>query len=220
MQKYSRQIAYWGKDGQAKIESACVLIAGVGGLGSILSQVLVRAGIGKLILIDDGIIDLPDLNRQTLYFEEDLNKYKVDVAKERLLQINPNIEIIINSENIDESFNISENEIIIADCLDNFKSRIFLYNNLPDDIFYVHGGVDAETGQVISLKKGFSSDFKDIFAGVVDLDKLIPVTPDAVFLIASVMAREIFNIILGKPALLNKFWIISFIDFYVSFLEI
>ncbi|MDH3960971.1 MAG: ThiF family adenylyltransferase, partial [Desulfuromonadales bacterium] len=67
--RYARQVLHWGAEKQKIIEESSLLIAGVGGLGATVSQLLVRAGIGRLFLVDDGRLDWPDLNRQTLYGE-------------------------------------------------------------------------------------------------------------------------------------------------------
>ena len=92
-ERYARQVLHWGEEKQKQIAEATVLIAGVGGLGATVSQLLVRAGIGKLYLVDDGILDWPDLNRQVLYGEADIGQKKLQLASERLRAINSATEI-------------------------------------------------------------------------------------------------------------------------------
>lgn len=219
--RYSRQIAFWEESGQASISAASVFIAGVGGLGTALSHLLVRAGVGKLVLCDDGVVDVPDLNRQSLYIERDIGKHKVDVACKVLRKINPHTEIQVSFDRIQSTLEIPAETAVVADCLDNYASRIFLYQKLSSNQLFVHGGVDAATGQVLTLQKSVSQDLGNLFTGLTDQpNKVIPVTPDTVFCVASVMAREIFHILLGKPQLKDRFWIMNFSDFSTSFLEV
>ncbi|MCK5912365.1 MAG: ThiF family adenylyltransferase, partial [Desulfuromusa sp.] len=103
-ERYSRQVLHWGEERQQQLEAATVLIAGVGGLGAAVSQLLTRAGIGKLYLVDDGLIEWSDLNRQLLYNETDIGQPKLAVAKQRLQQINSNVEIELLQKRIDRSF--------------------------------------------------------------------------------------------------------------------
>ena len=91
MERYSRQILYnrIGLEGQRLIASRTILIVGTGALGSLSSELLARAGVGKLILIDRDYVEHSNLQRQTLYTEKDADekKPKVIAAKERLLEI-------------------------------------------------------------------------------------------------------------------------------------
>ena len=104
--RYARQILHWGAEKQRIIEESSLLIAGVGGLGATVSQLLVRAGIGRLYLVDDGCLDWPDLNRQTLYGEKDIGRAKLPLAKERLNQINAETEIVELQGRIDDTFQV------------------------------------------------------------------------------------------------------------------
>ena len=89
LERYSRQIIInkLGIKGQKKIFNTSVCIIGCGGLGTSAAQYLVMSGIQKLILIDNDKISLSNLNRQTLFFEEDIGKSKVEVLKKNLHQI-------------------------------------------------------------------------------------------------------------------------------------
>ena len=127
LERYSRQIIInkLGIKGQKKIFNTSVCIIGCGGLGTSAAQYLVMSGIQKLILIDNDKISLSNLNRQTLFFEEDIGKSKVEVLKKNLLKINSLAKIKVFKKKI-SSKNISlltSNYKIILDCTDNFKSR-------------------------------------------------------------------------------------------------
>lgn len=130
LERYSRQIIInkVGIEGQKKIFSSSVCIIGCGGLGTSAAQYLVMSGIQKFILIDDDTISLSNLNRQTLFFEEDIGQLKVDTLKKNLLKINSlaNVKVFkkkISSKNIAL---LTSNCKIILDCTDNFKSRYII----------------------------------------------------------------------------------------------
>src|SRR3989344_1258960 len=107
--RYSRQEIFneIGKSGQSKLRKSAVAIVGLGALGSVSAELLARAGIGKLILIDRDIVELSNLQRQSLYDEEDIGKSKALAAKERLNKINSDVEIKIFADDLNYN-NISE----------------------------------------------------------------------------------------------------------------
>ena len=130
LERYSRQIVLKniGITGQKKISLSKVLIVGAGGLGCPIADLLCRAGVGEIGIIDYDKISLSNLNRQTLFDTNDINKYKVDVLKKRLKKINPltKIDIFkkkINNNNIKKL--ISKYQII-ADASDNFTTKFLL----------------------------------------------------------------------------------------------
>lgn len=219
-ERYARQLLHWGEENQQRIADATVLIAGVGGLGATVSQLLVRAGIGKLYLVDDGIIDWPDLNRQVLYGENDIGRKKLDLARERLLAINSDTEISLIEGRIDESFIVPDGLNAVADCLDNYQSRFLLDELTPEGIFLVHGGLHGDHGQVLTLESGCSQPLAKIFAGVCQPKGSIPVTPDSVVIIAGLMTNELFATLFGQPKLLNRCLVVSLADFHMDFLDV
>ncbi|MCB4203336.1 ThiF family adenylyltransferase, partial [Deferribacterales bacterium Es71-Z0220] len=217
MSRYSRQIVYWSEEFQNLLFKQSVFVAGIGGLGCIVAESLTRAGVGTIIICDSGIIDESDLNRQSLYNENDLGKYKVDIAKLKLNAINSSCNIIKINTAIDKNFVFDFKNVVVFDCLDNYTSRNILYNKIPKDIYFIHAGLDAYIGQVITLLKGKSKNLSEIFAGLND-KKNIPVTPDAVHIISGIMVREYFNILKKEPKLLEKFLIINFEELSLDYL--
>lgn len=219
-ERYNRQILLWGEERQHQLEAATVLIAGVGGLGATVSQLLVRAGIGKLYLVDDGVIGWPDLNRQLLYNEADIGQPKLVVAGQKLQQINRGVKIELLPKRIGSSFQIPDNVPIVADCLDNYTSRFNLEAGLPDGTFLVHGGIEGNQGQILTLQKGKSQSLEDIFAGAQQPTGDIPVSGPGATIIAGYMANELLNTICGKPQLLDRFMIVSLGDLHLDFLDV
>ena len=219
-ERYSRQILHWGEERQQQLEAATVLIAGVGGLGATVSQLLTRAGIGKLYLVDDGVINWPDLNRQTLYNEIDIGQPKLAIAKQRLQQINSSVKIELLPKRIDHSFQVPADVSIIADCLDNYPSRFYLEAGLATDSFLIHGGIEGDQGQVLNLQKGKSQSLAEIFTGTRQPQGEIPVTGAGATILAGFMVNELFNTIFGQPQLLNRFLIVGLSDLHLTFLDV
>lgn len=218
--RYTRQILHWGSEKQQIIEESSLLIAGVGGLGATVSQLLVRAGIGRLYLVDDGFLDWPDLNRQILYGEKDIGLAKLPLAKERLHQINSSTEIIELQGRIDDAFQVPDDVAGVADCLDNYLSRFVLYHAVATGTYFVHGGLNGDHGQVLTLLAGESQPFDEVFAGAVQPQGTIPVTPDNVVIIAGLMVNELFSVLWKAPKLLDRCLVIGLDDFHIDFLDI
>ncbi len=219
-ERYLRQVLHWGEEKQHQLETAAVLVAGIGGLGATVSQLLARAGVGTLYLVDDGLVDWPDLNRQLLYTEADVGRLKLAVAKERLQQINSTIRIESIQGRIGPSFPLPAEISLVADCLDNYTSRFALEACLPNGTFMVHGGIEGGQGQVLTLKKGESQLLSEIFSGAVQPQRDIPVSGDGVAIIAGLMVNELFSVVFGEPKLLNRCLVVGLGDLHFSFLDV
>ena len=103
-ERYDRQIILevFGEDGQRKLKRAKVFIAGAGGLASSISIYLAVAGIGEMRIVDHDKVELSNLNRQILHWEEDLGMDKVDSAVEKLAKLNSGVHVECVKETISE----------------------------------------------------------------------------------------------------------------------
>ena len=116
--------------GQKRLKSAKVLCIGAGGLGSPLTLYLAAAGVGTIGVVDFDVVDLTNIQRQILYSTADVGRPKLEAAKERLTQLNPDIEIVTHSLHL-ASWNVMdlfEQYDIVADGTDNFPTR-YLVND-------------------------------------------------------------------------------------------
>ncbi len=199
-----------GQDKLSVLKKSCVLVAGVGGLGTYVSEQLTRLGVGKLYLIDNGIVDIPDLNRQTLYIRNSVGKYKVDEAEKRLLSIREDVVIIKDKSKIDEKFVISDEVNAVALCLDNIRTRLILDEKLKElnkkkgkMIPLVHTGVDEYLIQIITVDYYKVSDLKSIFFEYEE-KKRINVLPQTVSIAGGLQTLELMNVLLNRSLLIGK----------------
>jgi molybdopterin/thiamine biosynthesis adenylyltransferase/rhodanese-related sulfurtransferase len=157
--RYSRQliIPEVGKQGQEKLKGAKVLLIGTGGLGSPLALYLAAAGVGTLGLVDFDVVDQTNLQRQVLHGTSDVGRLKLESARDRLLEINPHVEVHLHPARLS-----SENALailgqydVIADGTDNFPTRYLVNDacvllgkpNVYGSIFRFEGQVSVFAAQ-------------------------------------------------------------------------
>jgi len=131
-ERYDRQMIHptFGKKEQEKLKKARVLITGIGGLGGPVAWNLAGAGVGTLILVHQGGLELPDLNRQTLMTAESVGKPRIDTALETLKAFNPQINIIGYNEKISEELleEVMEEADLVVGARHNFPERRAVIN--------------------------------------------------------------------------------------------
>src|SRR5437016_1630617 len=132
IQRYSRHliIPEVGIEGQQKLKAAKVLLVGAGGLGAPLGLYLSAAGIGRIGLVDFDVVDFTNLQRQVIHSTKDVGRNKIDSAAEKMLAINPNLqiarhEVALTSEN---ALDILKDYDLVVDGTDNFPTR-YLVND-------------------------------------------------------------------------------------------
>ena len=132
LNQFSRTELLIGEEAIEKLQNAKVAIFGVGGVGSFVVEGLVRAGVGHFVIVDDDKICLTNLNRQIIATRKTIGKYKVDVAKERILEINPNATVETYQEfyMLDSKSNILTQDLdYVVDCIDTVTAKIELVMN-------------------------------------------------------------------------------------------
>ncbi len=125
--RYSRQIMLpqVGVEGQKRLRTSRALIIGMGGLGSPAAMYLAAAGVGQLVVVDFDRVDLTNLQRQVIHTTEDIGRSKVDSARERLLALNPDIEVRpiarrLEGDHLLEQVRTAD---VVVDASDNFAAR-------------------------------------------------------------------------------------------------
>ena len=160
IERFSRQLVLKniGPKGQKKILSSKILIVGIGGLGCPAAENLARAGVGTIGLIDNDVVNLSNIHRQSLFNSKDVKKYKVSVAAKKLKEINPQTKIKIYKSKLKEKNikNIIKNYELVIDGSDNFKTK-FLINDycMKFKKKLITGAISKFDGHV------FTFDFKD-----------------------------------------------------------
>ena len=129
LNQFSRTQLLIGKDNMDRLKNARVAVFGIGGVGGYTVEALARSGVGTLDLIDDDKVCLTNLNRQILATRKTIGKYKVDVAKERILDINP--DAVVNTyktffmPDTAEQFDFSQYDYVV-DAIDTVTGKIQL----------------------------------------------------------------------------------------------
>ena len=128
LDQFSRTELIIGRDAINKLHNSKVAVFGIGGVGSFVVESLVRAGVGKFVLVDKDEVDITNINRQIIATHNTIGKAKVEVAKERILEINPKAEVEIYKEFfLPETEGILDNSIdYVVDCVDTVTAKIEL----------------------------------------------------------------------------------------------
>ncbi|NWF98347.1 MAG: molybdopterin-synthase adenylyltransferase MoeB [Nitrospirae bacterium] len=213
IKRYSRQILLpqIGEEGQIKILSAKVCIIGAGGLGSALGYYLSAAGVGKICIVDNDIVELSNLQRQISHNTHRLGELKVLSAKKTFEALNPDINVIPEKVRLckDNILTLFENYDIICDCSDNFETR-FLINdsciilNKP----LITGAVSQFEGQLAVIIPGESPCYRCLFESPPPLEFQASMQELGVIgflpgVIGSLQAGEVIKLITGAGEILK-----------------
>lgn len=171
--RYSRQILFSGigEEGQLKLLESKVAIVGVGALGTVCANHLVRSGVGYIRLIDRDVVDLSNLQRQSLFNEEDVNQNlpKAVAAQKRLNSINSTVTIdaVISDLNLDNAEELLAGVDVIIDGTDNFMTR-YLINDVgvKYGIPWIHGAAVSSRGMFAVIKPGLTPCYRCLFPQV------------------------------------------------------
>ncbi len=207
-ERYDRQIIIrgLGEAGQEKLKRAKIVIVGAGGLGSPISIYLAAAGVGTMRIIDHGSVELSNLNRQILHWDEDIGRKKAISAAEKLRRLNPEVKVEAIEAEITESnaTQLVAGFDLIVDALDNLPTR-YLLNKVAVEqrMPFFHGAVYGFEGRVLTIIPGKSACLRCIYKRTIPAEKfpVIGVTPA---LIGCIQAAEVIKYIVGLGKLLTN----------------
>ncbi len=212
--RYSRQrrLPFWDSTAQSKLENAHAMIVGVGALGCPCADLLARAGVAKLTLIDRDLVDITNLHRQTLYTDTDArtSRPKAIAAADRLRAVNPDIDIhpVVADLNANDAEQLLEHERfgtpdILIDGADNFETR-FILNDLSvkHSIPYVYAGAVGTKGMATVFLPPDSPCLRCIFPeppppGSQPTCETVGVFSPVSSIIASYQASEALKVLMG-----------------------
>jgi molybdopterin-synthase adenylyltransferase len=212
--RYSRQILFHqiGEEGQLKLLNGKVAIVGVGALGTVIANHLVRSGVGFIRLIDRDLVELSNLQRQTLFDEEDakLQLPKAVAAQKRLNLINSTITIdaLITDLNLDNAEELLSGFDCIVDGTDNFMTR-FLINDVAVKygIPWVHGAAVSSRGMYASIIPGKTPCYRCLFphvpSGTGETCDTVGVLSPLTDIIGSFQSLETIKILVGEKTTPN-----------------
>ena len=167
--RYSRHVLIpeIGVAGQQRLLDASVLVVGAGGLGSPAALYLAAAGVGRLGIVDDDLVDESNLQRQVLHSTAALGEPKVESAEQRVRELNPDVEVVpyperLSAENIDRI--LDERWEVIVDGADNFPTRYLLNDaSVWHAIPVVHGSIFRFEGQATVFAPGTGPCYRCLF---------------------------------------------------------
>lgn len=231
LNRYSRQILFKpiGEEGQEKIIKSRVVVVGMGALGTVIANHLVRAGVGHIRIIDRDIVEHSNLQRQILYTEEDANHNlpKVIAAEKRLKAINSGviIEPILSDLNLENAEELLTGFEVIIDGTDNFLAR-YLINDIAikHGIPWVYGGAVSSRGMFATIIPGKTPCYRCLFPhvpqGLGDTCDTIGVLSPITDIIGSFEAMEALKLLVGAEPNRNldqlDIWYNSFLQMDVS----
>ena len=211
--RYSRQTLFpgIGEEGQQKLGSSCVVIIGCGALGTIIATSLVRAGVGKVRIIDRDFIEYHNLQRQVLFSEEDIKAElpKAIAAEKHLKKVNSSVEIegVVSDVNYTNIERLVTGADLILDGLDNLETR-FLINDvsLKHKIPWVYGGAISSYGMTMNIIPHETPCFRCLSAspsgrGIALTCDTAGVISPAPFIIGSLQTAEAMKILVGAEAI-------------------
>ena len=208
LERYDRQImiAEIGEGGQEKLKRARVFIAGTGGLGSSAAIYLTVAGVGMIRVVDHDRVELSNLNRQILHWDEDVGKKKAASATEKLKKINHEVKIEAIEETITEAnvFQLIAGFDVIVDAMDNLPTRYLLNKAaIEKNIPFFHGAVYGFEGRAMTILPGKTACLRCVYRGDIPKEKfpVIGVTPAV---IGCIQATEVIKYIVGIGELLKN----------------
>lgn len=211
--RYSRHILLQdvGVEGQEKIRQGRVLVVGAGGLGAPVALYLAAAGVGTIGLVDGDVVDLSNLQRQVIHFTDDVGRPKVESARDKLLRINPHVQVNIHPVFLraDNALDIIGSYDFIVDGTDNFPVK-FLINDacIQAGKPFSHGGILRFEGQTFTHVPGTAC-YRCLF-GAPPPPGLVPTCSQAGVLgaiagmLGTIQAAEVLKYLTGVGQLLTN----------------
>ena len=217
-EKYSRQILFAaiGEEGQQRLLQSSAVLVGCGALGTVAANLLVRAGIGRLRIIDRDFVELSNLQRQTLFEESDARESlpKAVAAQRRLAAINSDaaVEPVVADLNPENTRELLSGFPLILDGTDNFETRLLINDAaIALGVPWIYAAAVASYGLTFTILPGetaclsclLESDGKFAGLGLEETCDTAGILNSAASVIASIEAAEATKLLAGKSAALN-----------------
>jgi adenylyltransferase/sulfurtransferase len=216
--RYAKQMRFapLGLAGQRGLASASVLLCGCGALGGTIAATLVRAGVGRIRIVDRDFLELSNLQRQSLYDEDDLatGEPKAILAQRKLARMNSQVTIEAEVADVDHT-NIGRlvrDVQLILDGTDNFDTRFLLNDaSLHYGIPWIYGGCLGAEGQTLVVLPGKTPCLRCLLDDTPGADATATcdsagILAPAIQIVASLQAMEAIKLLAGAEASVNRHW--------------
>ncbi len=231
-ERYSRQIVFKeiGEEGQEKLRNSKVVVIGMGALGTVIANNLCRAGVGHLRLVDRDLVEISNLQRQTIYNERDVrhNLPKAVAAVQHLQKVNSEItlEPVVNDVNSGNMEKLMEGMDLVLDGTDNLETR-FLINdachkhNLP----WIYGGALMSSGMTMNIIPGETPCIRCISPDLPGPGSYPTCSTAGVLgmitgIIASLESAEAMKILIGSPKVSKSLCMVDVWENNIYYLEV
>lgn len=216
--KYSRQILFAGigEEGQERLLQSSAVLVGCGALGTVAANLLVRAGIGRLRIIDRDFVESSNLQRQTLFEELDASQSlpKAVAAERRLRAINSETQIegVVSDLNPKNALELLSGYTVILDGTDNFETRLLMNDvAVSRRVAWVYASAVASYGVTLTILPGetaclaclLESEGKTDGYGLEETCDTVGIVNSAASVVASIEATEAIKLLAGRPEALN-----------------
>lgn len=199
-----------GETGLMQIRGAKVVVVGLGGLGSVSARQLASLGVGFLRIVDRDIVELSNLQRQLLYTVQDLGRPKVEVAMNRLSQINADVTVEPVALSVTDvtADRVVQGMDVVIDGLDSFKPRYALNRAcVRQKVPYVFAGALAGVGNMTTIVPGETACLECVFSGVDENQptcSTVGIYPTVLGVMANLQVQEALQLILNRSPLLEN----------------
>lgn len=201
-----------GQDGLNLLRKKRAAVIGVGALGTTQAEILVRSGIGEITLIDRDYVDLTNLQRQTLFTEEDVNQQmpKAEAAKRRLQAVNKevNIQGIVSDLNPDNAEALLAGHDIILDGTDNFETRLIINDvSIKHGIPWIYGAATGSYGLTYTFIPGETACFSCVYRYMPiggETCETVGIMGPAAELVASLQCTEAIKLLTNNKESIRK----------------
>nr|WP_206202429.1 HesA/MoeB/ThiF family protein [Thermodesulfobacterium sp. TA1] len=205
--RYLRNLKMLSLEEQKKLKDTKVLVAGCGGLGGYVVEMLARLGIGFITVVDDEVFEETNLNRQLFSDVNTIGKKKALVAKERILAVNPEVSVnpVLTKIEENNAKEILAGHEMVVDALDSIPHKILLERTCEDlKIPLIHGAIAGWYGQVTTVLPGdktLSIIYKNRSNGI---EKELGTPSFSPAVIAGIQVSEVVKISLKRGEILSK----------------
>ncbi|MCC8088489.1 MAG: HesA/MoeB/ThiF family protein [Rikenellaceae bacterium] len=200
--RYQRNIIVpeFGFQSQEELLKSRVLVVGAGGLGSVILYYLTAAGVGTIGIVEYDDVDISNLQRQILYNTNDLSLPKINIAAERLNELNPDVNIERHNIRLDKvnSVNIIPKYDVVVDCTDNFETRYIIDDccckfNIP----MVYGSAQGMTGQISVFDYKDGNSYGELYprSEIIEDKKMVGVISPMPGIVGSMQAMEVIKLL-------------------------